>query len=71
MDFVAELKDERIYLQVAYLLGSEETKAREYRALTSIPDHYPKLVVSMDPFYSSSIEGVRWLNLEQYMLKKA
>jgi uncharacterized protein len=69
VNFVAERKDERIYLQVTYLLSSEETIARGYRALTSIPDHYPKLVVSMDPFYASSTEGVRWLNLEHYLLK--
>ncbi len=68
VDFVAERKDERIYLQVAYLLSSEETANREYRALSSIPDHYPKLIVSMDPIYSSSVDGVRWLNLEEYLL---
>jgi predicted AAA+ superfamily ATPase len=68
VDFIAERKDERIYLQVAYLLSSEETIDREYRALASIPDHYPKLVLSMDPFYASSIDGVRWLNLENYLL---
>jgi uncharacterized protein len=68
VDFIAERKDERIYLQVAYLLSSEETIDREYRALASIPDHYPKLVLSMDPFHASSIDGVRWLNLENYLL---
>lgn len=68
VDFVAERKDERLYIQVAYLLSSEKTIDREYRALSSIPDHYPKLVVSMDPFHSASSNGVRWLNLEHYLL---
>jgi len=68
VDFVAERKDERIYIQAAYLLNSEKTANREYRALNSIPDHYPKLVISMDPFYSTDIGGVRWVNLETFLL---
>ena len=67
--FVGERKDERIYIQVAYLLNSEKTANREYRALNSIPDHYPKLVISMDPFFSTNTGGVRWVNLEAFLLE--
>lgn len=69
VDFVGERKDERIYIQVAYLLNSEKTIDREYRALNSIPDHYPKLVISMDPFFSTNTGGVRWVNLETFLLE--
>ena len=48
IDFVAERGDSTLYLQVAYLLASEETLNREFSALESIQDNYPKLVLSMD-----------------------
>ena len=49
IDFVATRGLERIYVQVAYLLSSEETIKRELGNLASIRDNYPKMVVSMDP----------------------
>ncbi|MCK5133781.1 MAG: ATP-binding protein [Candidatus Sabulitectum sp.] len=48
IDFVAEKGDSTLYLQVAYLLASEETLSREFSILEAIPDNYPKLVLSMD-----------------------
>lgn len=49
IDFVATKDSDKIYIQVTYLLGSEETIVREFGNLNSIKDHYPKMVVSMDP----------------------
>ncbi len=49
IDFVATKSDNRIYLQVTYLLDSESTIAREFGNLFSIPDNFPKYVVLMDP----------------------
>ncbi|WP_294159513.1 ATP-binding protein [uncultured Selenomonas sp.] len=49
IDFVCDRAKERIYVQVTYLLASEETIAREFGAYKTIRDNYPKYVVSMDP----------------------
>lgn len=49
IDFVASRGSERMYIQVAYLLSSEETVKREFGNLRAIKDNYPKIVVSMDP----------------------
>ena len=49
IDFVATRESEKIYIQVTYLLASAETIVREFGNLNSIKDHYPKMVVSMDP----------------------
>ena len=49
IDFVATRGDKRIYVQVTYLLASDETIAREFGNLAAIKDNYPKYVVSMDP----------------------
>ncbi|MCH5240517.1 MAG: ATP-binding protein, partial [Muribaculaceae bacterium] len=49
VDFVATKNNERIYIQVAYLLSTEDTIKREFGNLKAIKDHYPKIVVTMDP----------------------
>jgi len=51
VDFVAQKNELTLYVQVCYLLGSEETIAREFGSLERIPDHHPKLVVSMDTVF--------------------
>ena len=49
IDFVASKTDRRIYIQVAYLLASEETIKREFGNLAAIKDNYSKYVVTLDP----------------------
>lgn len=39
-----------MYIQVAYLLESEETIKREFNNLTKIDDNWPKYVISMDKY---------------------
>ena len=39
---------EKLYVQVAYLLASDETVQREFGAYNNIRDNYPKYVVSLD-----------------------
>ncbi len=48
IDFVAERGKDRVYVQVAYLMPSEETRRREFQPLLEIPDNHPKYVVSLD-----------------------
>lgn len=48
IDFVAEKFGSFEYYQVAYRLSEPTTIEREYGALESISDHYPKTVLSMD-----------------------
>lgn len=49
VDFVLRRGKEVRYLQVAYLLADEATAKREFSVLESIPDNYPKTVLSLDP----------------------
>jgi hypothetical protein len=49
IDFVAERGRERLYLQVAYLMPTPQTRQREFQPLEEIPDDHPKLVLSLDP----------------------
>lgn len=48
VDFIATKGDRTIYVQVTYLLASDETIEREFGNLAGIKDNYPKYVVSMD-----------------------
>ncbi len=49
VDFVAEKGDRRIYVQACQAILSEDTMLREFGALESIDDSFPKYVVMMDP----------------------
>jgi len=48
IDFIAEKSGEKMYIQVAYLLETNQTIKREFGALEKIKDNYPKYVLSMD-----------------------
>lgn len=71
VDFVAEKAEKRIYIQVAYSLDLERTVEREFAPLLAIRDAYPKYVVSMDSHFQDSIEGVRYINLLQFLTDTA
>ena len=48
VDFVCDRGNERLYVQVAFALGSEDTREREYRALEQIKTTDAKLLLTMD-----------------------
>ena len=55
VDFVCTRRDEKIYMQVTYLLADETTKKREVGNLELIYDNHPKFVVSMDEYASGNV----------------
>lgn len=67
IDFIAEQPPQRIYIQVAFKLGSKETIEREFGPLLSVKDSYPKFVVTMDSDFHDIIEGVRHINLLEFL----
>lgn len=58
IDFVASKGNIKNYIQVTYLLSSEETINREFRALESIDDNFPKYLVSMDELTIQNSKGI-------------
>lgn len=68
VDFVAELKEQKRYFQVAYKLESPETIDREFHPLLAIDDHFPKYVITMDEFFKDSIRGVKHLHISEFLL---
>ena len=68
IDFIAEKDNERIYVQVAYLLNDEKTIDREFGNLLQIKDNYPKYVVSYDVFDTkTSYLGIQHMSLLNFL----
>lgn len=69
IDFVATKAEKRIYIQVAYLLASDETVKREFGNLAAIKDNYPKYVVSLDPVGGefSDYPGIGHVGLRDFL----
>ena len=59
--------NEKIYVQVAYLLASPETIEREFTSLEKIDDNYPKYVISMDEF-DMSRNGIIHINIIDFLM---
>lgn len=69
IDFIATKTDEKIYIQVAYLLEEESVKEREFGAFKGINDDVPKYVLSLDK-EDLSRNGVVHKNIIDWLLEK-
>ncbi len=67
VDFSAKKGNEKIYVQVAYVLPDETTIQREFAPLEAIPDNYLKYVVTMDEI-DRSRNGIHHMNIRQFLL---
>ena len=68
VDFVCTRLGQRIYVQVAYLIASEETRLREFGTLNGIADNYPKYVISMSPMVKRNVvDGIIHLGLREFL----
>lgn len=69
IDFVCQKQEQKIYIQVSYLLASEETVEREFGVYHSVRDNFPKYVVSMDEL-DFSRDGIKHRNIKEFLLMK-
>lgn len=70
IDFVATKQNEKIYVQVTQEIKSEKTQKREYEQLLEIRDNYPKYVVMVDDFAGGNYEGIKTMNIVDFLLSK-
>lgn len=68
VDFVAEKPNDKLYIQVTESMQSPETRERELRPLRMISDNYEKIILSMDRNYINSYDGIKSLNLIDWLL---
>lgn len=69
IDFVAQRRDERLYVQVTDSLAAEHTFERELAPLRAVYDAFPKLVVTTDQLrLGTTGDGVRIVNIVDWLL---
>lgn len=68
IDFIAEKPDDKLYIQVTESMQSPETRERELRPLRMIQDNYEKIVLSMDRDFIKSYDGIKSLNVIDWLL---
>ena len=69
IDFVAMKQSEKIYIQVSDNISEQITLARELAPLQSIKDSYPKMLIANTGHEEYDIDGIRILNLSDWMDK--
>lgn len=68
IDFIATKYDEKMYIQVSASVMDENVTAREIRPLLSTKDAYPKIILTMDHLLYNDIEGVKIINIVDFLL---
>ena len=68
VDFVAERADERIYIQVCYVL-TPENMDREFAPLEEIQDNYEKVVISTDTLLRINRGGIKQKNIIDFLME--
>ena len=69
IDFVAMKQSEKIYIQVSDNISEQITLARELAPLKSIKDSYPKILIANTGHEEYDIDGIKILNLSDWMHK--
>ena len=68
VDFVARKNDEIKYYQVTADMTAESTFTREMRSLKAINDNYEKMVLTLDRFTLGNYEGIKVINVLDWLL---
>lgn len=68
VDFIATTADYKLYLQVTESMQSEDVRNRELAPLQKIRDNYEKMVLSLEPGLDASYDGIKSLNLVDWLL---
>lgn len=68
IDFIAEKNGTRLYIQVTYLLASDDVIEREFSPLRMVKDYYPRYVLSLDPLMESDYEGIKRIHIADFLL---
>ena len=69
IDFVAIDGNKKCFIQVSYLMPTEEIIRREFEAFKPIKDASPKYVLSLDKI-DLSHDGIIHMNIEDFLLHK-
>ena len=68
VDFIATNTENKIYIQVTESMQSEDVRKRELAPLQKIKDNYEKIILSLDTGSDTSFEGIKSINLIDWLL---
>lgn len=68
VDFIATKADDKLYIQVTESMDNEAVRTRELAPLQKINDNYEKIVLSLNPGMDSSYDGIKSLNLVDWLI---
>ncbi len=68
IDFIATKADDKIYVQVTESMTSEDVRKRELAPLQKVNDNYEKIILSLNPGMDSSYEGIKSINLIEWLI---
>ena len=68
IDFIAKRENDVSYYQVAYKMGDESTREREFGVYKAIKDNFPKYVLSLDSMDFTQ-DGIIHKNIIDFLLE--
>lgn len=68
VDFIATKEDDKIYIQVTETMEGEDVRKRELAPLQKINDNYEKIVLSMNKGMDSSYDGIKSIDLIDWLI---
>lgn len=68
VDFIATKADDKIYIQVTETMEGEDVRKRELAPLQKINDNYEKIVLSMNKGMDSSYDGIKSVDLIDWLI---
>ena len=70
IDFICKKNNEKIYIQVTYILSDKKVIDREFGNLLKIKDNFPKIVISSDKFKVQTYEGIKHINIIDFLMSE-
>ncbi len=70
VDFVAQNRDGLKYFQVALSVRDEKVLERELKSLRKTGDYYPKVLLTLDMDLEADYDGIRKINVVQWLLSE-
>lgn len=70
VDFIATKADNKLYVQVTESMTSEDVRSRELAPLKKISDNYEKIVLSLNTGIDSSYDGIKSINLIDWLISE-
>ena len=68
IDFVAEKNGEIKYIQVSVTILEKQTFEREFGNLTTLPDNYEKIVVTLNDSFPNTFKGIKAMTVREFLL---